>query len=239
MFALISILLFIISLIVNFVIGVMIPIRLLTLALKRDKEGSGKATSPHWDWSLFGSFVWIIILISVGAVLLPLLAAFSLGLIITIIGQMALPGHTTIFIISGCSLACIGFFITTIYLSNLFSFAPQLLIEDGKRGRAALSASAKLVSRRWWKVFWRQVVPGLIFSLIIVGILIALALIVGLIGLIVSSITHASIINMAPWLLIPFGGVVVLILPYVIQVCLSSYLIVCNAKLFHSLKSAK
>jgi len=53
-----------------------------------------------------------------------------------------------------------------IWLGVSFMFARLFLIEDNVRGVQSLSASRALVKGRWWPVFWRTVIPGILFFLV-------------------------------------------------------------------------
>ncbi len=48
-----------------------------------------------------------------------------------------------------------------------YSFAANSLVVDGVRGSGALKASHKLVSGRWWSVFFRLVIPYLFFYFVV------------------------------------------------------------------------
>lgn len=70
------------------------------------------------------------------------------------------------------SLAILGgfvlFIIPAIIFGIWFTFSLQVLVIDGKRGLEALLISKRLVEKRWWKTFWRIIIPSLFFALIII-----------------------------------------------------------------------
>jgi hypothetical protein len=68
---------------------------------------------------------------------------------------------TSIIIFGGLILLVIPALIFFIWIK----FAPYHTVLDNTGGTAAIKASYKLVTGRWWSVFWRAIIPLLFFSL--------------------------------------------------------------------------
>ena len=82
------------------------------------------------------------------------------------------------------SLAVLGglilLIIPGIWLAGLLAFTGIVLIDEDKRGSAALKRSAELVKGRWWATFWRSLASGIIFGILMVLISLVLGAIIGL-----------------------------------------------------------
>lgn len=81
-----------------------------------------------------------------------LLAPF---IIASILASLAILGGFVLLIIPG------------IIFSIWFAFIPQAVALDGKKNIDALSHSRQVVKGRWWGVFWRLVVSGIIISFLV------------------------------------------------------------------------
>ena len=74
---------------------------------------------------------------------------------VSILSGLAVMGGTVLLVLPG------------IWLGVSLAFSLYFLLEDNIRGTQALAASHALVKGRWWKTFWRFVIPGLVFTLLI------------------------------------------------------------------------
>lgn len=70
-----------------------------------------------------------------------------------------------------------------IYFGLVLSFAQIILLDQNKRGFAALGSSWDLVKGRWWATFWRNLVAGVIFSL---GVALLVALVLAIFAIVLS-----------------------------------------------------
>lgn len=69
-----------------------------------------------------------------------------------------------------------------IWLSIAFSQAFLLLINDEARGIAALKGSLELVNGRWWKTFWRLMLPNFVFYILVSTIMSAVFMLIFMLG---------------------------------------------------------
>ncbi|HEU0050889.1 MAG TPA: hypothetical protein VFQ60_02415 [Patescibacteria group bacterium] len=212
----------------NIVISLMTTIRLIAFTLERDHDAQAKI--PSWNWNLFGPMLWILILL-VFVQLIPMFIGFLVGWILYPSGIS--QGQEFLAIAIGF----LVYLIPGIYLSNLFSFSMQSLIEDDLHGRAALVASAKLVKGRWWQTFWRQFVPGLIFALITLVLVVLLIFIISMITMGVFAVFHIQVTLAIGLTILPIAAFGLFLIPYLVNTFLLPYFIISQAKLFHSMKS--
>jgi len=70
---------------------------------------------------------------------------------------------TTVLVVIGSIL----FLIPGILFFIWYVFTFHTVIFDNKRGIEALKASKELVVGRWWQIFWRIVIPGLSFGILL------------------------------------------------------------------------
>ena len=138
------------------------------------------------SWKLFLPFVFVNILFAL-LIASPLLALIP-GFLLIVLG--AIKSMTVVGSI-GTVLLGIGIMFVVImilYWAVRYFFIGYSLILDGHKGRAAFTASRKIIGHRFWPVFWRLVIPKILYFLvfaIIQFILISIgyALIMGLTGL--------------------------------------------------------
>jgi hypothetical protein len=81
---------------------------------------------------------------------------------VSILSGLAVFGGTLLLIIPG------------IIFAVWFAFSSIINVIEGTRGSAALKESKRLVSGRWWSVFWRLVAPYVVYILgfyVIVGVI--------------------------------------------------------------------
>ncbi len=74
---------------------------------------------------------------------------------VSIISALVIFGGLLLFLIPG------------IIFSIWFSFSLYSVILDNQKGVEALKHSKALVKGRWWQVFWRLLVPGIFFTIIL------------------------------------------------------------------------
>lgn len=72
------------------------------------------------------------------------------------------------------------FVLPGIWLAVKFAMAQPSLIEDGKKGTEALSASSELIKGRWWGVFGRTLVVGFVVGLLAMISIWILSFVIGL-----------------------------------------------------------
>ncbi|MBP9694991.1 MAG: hypothetical protein KBD73_01060 [Candidatus Magasanikbacteria bacterium] len=116
--------------------------------------------------------------------------------------------------------------VPAIIFGTWFAFANYTLVLDDKRGTAALSASKALVKGRWWEIFWKLLLLGLFFGII-------LSIIPGIISLpfdLISAATKSSPI--VPIVITIIGE----ILSTIVRVFLVPFPIVANTILYLELK---
>ena len=77
---------------------------------------------------------------------------------IGILSGLAVMGGTILLVLPG------------IWLGVSLAFSQYFLLEDNVHGTQALAASHALVKGRWWKTFWRFVIPGLVFTLLVLAV---------------------------------------------------------------------
>jgi hypothetical protein len=87
-------------------------------------------------------------------------------------------GIIQIFILLGGFLLLI---LPGIYLAVAFTFSQILLIDQDKRGFAALQASRHLVKGRWWQVFWRLFAGSFVFGILSYAVIMLLVMVVAFI----------------------------------------------------------
>ncbi|MDO8584195.1 MAG: hypothetical protein Q7R83_03395 [bacterium] len=229
LFILLTVLLAIAYVVIAFIIGIMVPLRLLDFTLRRDTNA--KASHVKWQWNLFGSFLWIMILTAL-AQIVPMIAGGLVGWII-----YSLYAHPIMLLI-GAIAGALTFILPAIYLNNLFAFAPALLLEDDIRGRAALATSARLVRGRWWAILWRRIVPSLVFGIIVMVAFFLIAAILGAIAFGIITLIKAPLSLTTAAVVIATVGLLVVV-SYALEVFALPYVVTVGAKLFHSLKSTR
>ncbi|MCC7522618.1 hypothetical protein IT407_02365 [Candidatus Uhrbacteria bacterium] len=133
------------------------------------------------------------------------------------------------------------FVLPGIWLAVKFSVAQLSLIEDGKKGTEALSASSELVKGRWWGVFGRSLVIGFLVGTLAMIMAWAIMAVIGLfIGF--DKIVAISDVGMSNSYMTrpsPLMEGIQNMMSGVIQVVLMPLGIIYSAKIFHSLKKTK
>lgn len=157
-------------------------------ALESDKNVSGKESSQAS--SLFGSYLWVTILvalITIGPLLLvlALFFMFSLSSIIPALGGSGAEmtnlidslRNNVVLLVGGGLIGMVLFvcsWIWAIYKSIQYALAIPALLVNQNKGMAALQESARVIKKRWWGMFWKNqlwgiVVGGLTFVLMLVA----------------------------------------------------------------------
>jgi len=89
---------------------------------------------------------------------------------IALLNGLAVLGGFILFVLPG------------IWLTINFKFCSYAFLEDGKRGTQALAASAALVKGRWWAIFWRIILPDLLFFILYVAVVSVMTAAIGAIA---------------------------------------------------------
>lgn len=128
------------------------------------------------------------------------------------------------------------FFLPGIWLAVKFSMSQLSLLEDGKKGTQAMSASSELVKGRWWGVFGRSLLLGIVVGFCAFIVSMALTFIVGLlagfdkVSMLSSSMEYGQSLTVQGVQQIISGIVQTLFMPLAF---------IYQAKLFHSLKKSR
>lgn len=134
------------------------------------------------------------------------------------------------------SLAVLGglvaFIFPGIWIAILLTTSRYLFLEDGVRGTQALSASAALVSGRWWATFWRVVIPGCVFLFVLT---ISFTLLTTVIGLIAGSAKIDALITGTQ----PIANAFQAVLQGITQAIFMPLFIIWQVKLVHALKESR
>lgn len=89
---------------------------------------------------------------------------------VSILSGLAIFGGTLLLIIPG------------IIFAVWFAFASVIVVLENTRGSAALSQSKKLVSGRWWSIFWRFIAVYFVYGVLFYTVTILLMVGVGLVS---------------------------------------------------------
>lgn len=141
------------------------------------------------------------------------------------------------------------FLLPGIWFSIAAGFAIFVYIEEGTTGVNALSRSMELVKGRWWKTFWRLVLPSIVFqaiSGIIALAVFAVPTVIAVIGgaAALSSFSEGGAGGMAaasiPLLIV--AGIlflVALLISFFLSLIVTGLTQVVQTKLFHALKDSR
>lgn len=179
---------------------------LLSTILAVSEQAAGGTPNPKTRalraWKLFFPYAWLFILtlLVIAVILIP--PALGVGLILI----DGLRGTASILSSLGGILILVGTLFSFVFLvkySIKFGFSPYSLVLENKRGVQALKHSSSLVAGRWWEVFYRFVVPKVLFSLVLflLNILLLAALAV-LLVLLISDLTLYQGLGNAAWLVL-------------------------------------
>jgi hypothetical protein len=111
-------------------------------------------------------FIWLSILTGLIFLIIPA-SVFGLGFSIAAAAKVYIAQYFWLYIITVALLAALGgaMIMIPIYYMLPIYFSANYLTIDGLRGWTCLKRCAQLVRGRWWKTFWRLVVPGVFFWL--------------------------------------------------------------------------
>jgi hypothetical protein len=131
------------------------------------------------------------------------------------------------------------FFLPGIWLSVLLGYSLPSLVEDGTRSLDALKASADLVKGRWWAVFGRNLVVG-----IVVGLLASLTtlLVLVIVGLFIGMDQVFGLADYVNDPNIPANPVVdgiLAVLNGIVQAIFVPLAVIYQVKIFHGLKRTR
>lgn len=132
------------------------------------------------------------------------------------------------------------FVLPGIWLAVKFSMAQLSLIEDGKKGTEALSASSELVKGRWWGVFGRSLLVAIVVGFLALLSIWIMSAIIGLfIGFdkvaMLSEVKNSYGYSQTT----PMMEGIQNIMAGIIQTILAPLGIIYSVKIFHSLKKTK
>jgi hypothetical protein len=131
------------------------------------------------------------------------------------------------------------FILPGIWLAVKFGMAQPSLIEDGKKGTEALSASSELVKGRWWGVFGRSLVIGFIVGLLALVFMMALSWVIGLFIGFDKVVALSDMRSGYGYQTSAMVEGIQNIMSGVVQAVLTPLAIIYSAKLFHSLKKTR
>lgn len=152
------------------VIGSWIFLTMLQAVLWQDKKKQGTLKNANRrSWKLLLSYIWIMILKGIAAIVpLLFLAPGVILLIYNTIGPQ-IPWLSA----AGILLTFIGLvlaFIGVIWVGVVFNFSEYLLVFEDTRGVKALKGAKKLVAGRFWATLWRIILPKLVFVIPVIFI---------------------------------------------------------------------
>lgn len=141
------------------------------------------------------------------------------------------------------------FLLPGIWFSIAASFAIFVYIEEGTTGINALSRSMELVKGRWWKTFWRLVLPSIVFQAITSIITLAVFAVPTVIAVIggaaaISSFSEGGTggIAAASIPLLILAGILfllALLISFFLSLIVTGLTQVVQSKLFHALKESQ
>ncbi|HBK34352.1 TPA: hypothetical protein DEP34_01725 [Candidatus Uhrbacteria bacterium] len=159
------------------VIGVWVYIALVRFLKTEETNNPSTAKALKEGWKWFLPHCWVGILIMAVLLAGTLISFLPAG----IIGGLTMIWSAPFFIIFLNLFVILGIFVALILnfrWSVHYLLAPYALLLDGVRGKAALHESRKLVLGRFWQAFIRIVIPKVIFIILGVIIMWALAFVV-------------------------------------------------------------
>lgn len=215
------------SFIVSPILGFWVFISLVKLIVRQVKgTRTNLRTLSKESWKMFWPFVYISVLFAllIALPLVLLIPGFITILISTFTSLGLLTSLGTLLIIVGLMAAIV---LVVRWAINYF-FIGYSLILDNQRGKAAFTASRKLIKGRFWPILWRILVPKILFFLVLTIIQFVLLLII-------SSMVTAAVgqnIDLVERLLSIFNTVTVIVATLIINplIIIADYLIYESAK---------
>jgi hypothetical protein len=147
-------------------------------------------------------------------------ATYLSFLFIALLEVFAVAGGMVLFLLPG------------IWVGVSLMFSRYLWLEDGIRGFEALASSYRLVKGRWWAVFGRTLLAGLLFSLLVTVVLMAILSLAGFIAgaeRMDAAVASTSLVGMS----------IQYLLQAVMQVILMPLFLTWQVRLFHDLKASR
>lgn len=157
-------------------------------------------------------------------------------LLICIISGLGTLGGSILFLLPG------------IWFGLASGFALFVYLEEGTTGTAAIGRSMEIVKGRWWKTFWRILIPSLVVQ-IVVGIVSMITFVVpiivavvGGVGAMMSFSEGSSAMGAASVPILIIAGILfiaAIIINLLLSLVAGGIVAVVQAKLYHSLKASR
>lgn len=137
-------------------------VRLIDKSVKGEKVDLKKHAKESWKWFWPLAIVNILFTLLIMSPILFFIPGLALSIIggVSAMGILAMIG-TLLFLIA------LGFAVYFMILWSVrYFFVGYTVMLEGKRGRAAFTASREVVTKRFWSLLWRIVIPKVLYFLI-------------------------------------------------------------------------